>query len=269
MFTWRRITLCLSLVGLLLTICLVGSCQPGGDDTPAATTARVDTEADRALDELSQDIDLLYTVNRLDLQPAQVKPLLALIAQVEQEKAKLEPQRQAALAQLIPLLREKRALLVQDKDVPEDLEAKVQDAQTKVEEAGQGISTANAKYVPDLKKLLTAAQVSIITGADEARSQADELLQWIRELPAAEYTDEAKANAEQLQAQEINLLAPAIMKVFDDARKLSAADYAKNKDGLIAKLAPLYMPMDEAADDALLQFFSAPRLGVVLKERAG
>ena len=268
MFTWRRITLCLTLVTLLLALCLVGSCQPAGDG-PVATAPRLDTEADRALDELSQDIDLLFTVNRLDLQPAQVKPLLDLIAQVEQEKAKLEPQRQAALAQLIPLLREKRALLVQDKDVPEDLDAKVQAAQTKVEEAGQGIANANAKYVPDLKKVLTTAQVSIITGADEARSQADELLQWIRELPAAEYTDEAKANAEQLQAAEVNLPAAAIMKVFDEARKMSAADYAKNKDGLITKLAPLYMPMDEAADDALLQFFSAPRLGVILKERAG
>lgn len=59
------------------------------------------------------------------------------------------------------------------------------------------------------------------------------------------------------------------MKVFDETRKLSAADYAKNRDTYVAKLAPLYMPMPEAANDALLQLFASPRLGVVLQERAG
>lgn len=267
MFTWRRFTLCVVLVTMLLAIALVGSCQPAGDEGRPATHPT--TEADVALDELSQDVDLLFTLNRLDLTTAQVTPLLDLIGKVQAEKNKLEPQRQAALAALIPLLREKRALLLQDKEVSDDLDNKIQAAQAKVEDAAGALDEANAKYIPDLKKVLTAAQVSIITGADEANSQAEELLDWIRELPAADYTDEARSNAEQLQDPDQNLPAAAILKIFDEARKLSEADYAKKKSALTAKLAPLYMPMPEAADESILQFFSSPRLGVILKEKAG
>lgn len=255
----RQMLLCAVIAVLLLSLSLVASCQPA--------TGIALSEADQAANELSEDIDLLYTVNRLDLQPAQVQPLLALVVQVQQEKAKLEPQRQAALAELIPLLREKRSLLLTDKDVPADLDAKVQDARAKLDQVDQDLSAASAKFIPDLRTVLTSDQMSIITGADEARSQADELLQWIRELPAAEYTDEARANAEELADPDLKLPATAIMRVFDQARKMPPADYAKNKNALIDKLAPLYMPMPEAADEALLQFFSSCRLGVILQER--
>lgn len=268
MSNWRPLLLCLTVVGLSLTISTVGSCQPAGDGA-AKTDALHATEADMALNELSQDIDLLSTVNRLDLQPAQLQPLLALVAKVQDEKAKLEPQRQAAMAELIPLLREKRTLLVQDKQTSPELDKKIQAAQSKLDDVEQSMSAANTKYVPDMKKVLTAAQTAIITGADEARSQAEELLQWIRDLPAADYADEAKANAEELAEPEVKLPAAEIMKVFDQARKLSAADYGKNRAGLVDKLAPLYMPMPEAVDDAIVQFFASSRLGAILQEKAG
>lgn len=255
----RQMLLCAVVVVLLLGICLGASCQPANGVAL--------TEADQAATELSDDIDLLYTVNRLDLQAAQVQPLLALVVQVQQERAKLEPQRQAALAQLIPLLREKRTLLLADKDVPADLDEKVQDARVRLDQVEQDLAAASAKFIPNLRTVLTSDQMSIITGADEARSQAEELLQWIRELPAAEYADEAQANAEELADTDLKLPASAIMKIFDQARKMSSADYAKNKTALIDKLAPLYMPMPEAADESLLQFFSSCRLGALLQER--
>jgi hypothetical protein len=258
----RQMLLFAVVVVLLLSSCVVSSCQP-------AAGAATMSEADQAAAELSEDIDLLGTINRLDLRPEQIQPLLALVEQVQQEKLKLEPQRQAAVAQLVLVLREKRALLLADKDVSPDLNRKVQDARDKADGVEEEISAANAKLVPELRKVLTADQISIITGADEARSQADELLQWVRELPAADYTDEAKANAEELAEPDLKLPASAIMKIFDQARKAaSAADYAKIKASLIDKLVPLYMPMPEAADDALLQFFSSRRLPVILKERA-
>ncbi|MGE5532462.1 MAG: hypothetical protein ACM3VW_10135 [Bacteroidota bacterium] len=263
----RQLLLCAVVVALLLSTCLVAFCQPAAGS--AATGAPTMSEADQAAAELSEDIDLLYTLNRLDLKPAQVQPLLALVEQVQQEKMKLEPQRQAALAQLVLVLRDKRALLIADKDVPADLDRKVQEARAKADGVEEEISSANAKFIPELRKVLTPDQMSIITGGDEARSQAEELLQWIRELPAADYTDEAKANAEELAEPDLNLPASAIMKIFDQAKKAaSAADYAKIKSSLIDKLVPLYMPMPEAADDALLQFFSSRRLPVILKERA-
>lgn len=268
MLNWRPLLLCVVVLGLSLVVCTVGSCQPAGDGV-AGAPAHQATEADLALSELSQDIDLLNTVNRLDLQAAQIQPLLGLVKTVQDEKAQLEPQRQAALAQLIPLLREKRSLLLQDTELPAALDAKIQDAQAKVDDAEQAMSAANTKHVPDMKKVLTDAQVSILTGADEARAQAEELLQWTRELPAADYTDEARANAAELADPDLKLSATDIMKIFDQARKMSAADYAKSRQSLVNKLAPLYMPMPEAADEAMIQFFSGPRLSVILQEKSG
>lgn len=267
MFSWRLPFLGLVAACLLWVTCLVGSCQPATEAPRAASSGT--TEADQVLGELSDDIDLLYTVNRLDLQPAQLTPLLGLVEQVRAEKTKLEPQRQAAIAALVPLLREKRALLLQDKEPSEELDGKITAAQTKLDEVEESLSQASGKYVPDLKKLLSKPQIQIITGADEARSQVEELLQWLRELPAADYPDEAKSNAEALAEPELNLNAAAILKIFDEARKYSAADFTKHEESLVDRLVPLYMPAEEAADDTLVQFFSSPRLGVILQERGG
>lgn len=253
--------------GLLFGSCLAGSCQLAKDDAKPAVSHST-TEADIVLDQLFQDMDLLYTLNRLDLKPAQVQPLLDLATKVQEDRGKAEPARQTAVMALVPLLREKRALLLQDKEVPEALEKQIQDAQARVDVANETIDQAPAKYVADIKKVLTPAQVAIVTGADEAKAQAEELLEWIRGLSNGDYAEEARSNAEELADPELGLKADAIMKIFDEARKLSTANYAKNKDALVAKLSPLYMPMPEAADDAMIQFFASPRLPVILQERA-
>jgi len=225
------------------------------------------TEADAILEGLNQDIQLLYTLNRLDLQAAQLTQLLAIMDKMSGEATKLEDQRQAALAKLIPLVREKRSLLLQDNTPGDDLEGKIRDAQDKLDDLSSGIAEARGKYAEDLKKVLSAPQVAIVTGADEANSQAEELLDWIRELPDAEYADEAKSNANELADPDAGLAADAILKLFNEARKMSAADYAKNKGAVVAKLAKLYMPLPEAANDALITWFANPRLRDVMKER--
>ncbi|MEN6304487.1 MAG: hypothetical protein ABFD96_17265 [Armatimonadia bacterium] len=269
MFTWRVASVFATAIVLSLLVCLVGSCQPV-DTVPGAVAVQArQTEAEAAFDGLVQDIDLLYTVNRLDLQKNQHQPLSDLVARVQAEKDKLQPARQAALAELIPALREKRALLVQDKPVPADLEERIRASQAKLDEGDEAVTQTSAKFVPDLKKLLSPEQVAIITGADEAHAQAEELLQWVREMDAGTFAEEGKANAAELADPELKLPADAIMKIFNDARKLSEADYDKQRETFITKLSPLYMPMQEAADSALLEFFAAPRLGAILKEKLG
>lgn len=249
-------------VGLVVVVLVAGTaafCQP------AANTPQ--SEADAMLDGLNQDIQLLYTLNRLDLQGAQITQLLGIMEQMSAEALKLEDKRQAALAQLIPLLREKRSLLLQDQTPTDELEGKIRDAQDRLDDLSNGMVEARGKFADTLRKVLSPAQVAIVTGADEANAQAEELLDWIRELPDAEYADEAKANANELADPDDGLPADAILKLFNEARKLSAADYAKSKAGIVAKLAKLYMPMPEAANDALITWFGNPRLRDVMKER--
>ena len=80
----------------------------------------------------------------------------------------------------------------------------------------------------------------------------------------------AKANADQLADPEVKLTAADIMKVFDEARKLSAADYAAKKPQYVARLAPLYSPTAEAADQALADFLASARLMLMrLEKKAG
>lgn len=259
----RPITLCGSFVLLLLSLTMMGACQPAA--TPGGNQPT--TEAEQAANDLAQDISLLYTLNRLDLQPAQLDPLNAVAKQAQDAHAKALPARQAALAQLVPLLREKRALLLKDEDVPEDLDKQLRAAQSKVDVADEAIAGSAVSVVPELRKVLTADQVAIITGADEARSQAEDLLDWIRQLPPGTYAEEGKSNADQLADPTVKLTSADIMKIFDDARKLAAADYATKKGALVDKLAPLYSPTDEAANQALAEFVAATRLSVLLQER--
>jgi len=259
----RRITLCGSLVVLLLSLTLMGACQPAATNGGAPAT-----EAEQAANDLAQDISSLYTLNRLDLQPAQVAPLKAVAQQAQDAHAKALPARQAALAQLVPLLREKRGLLLKDQDVPEDLEKQLHEAQAKVDTADEQIAAAATGVVPELRTVLTADQVAIITGADEARSQAEDLLEWIRQLAPGTYAEEGKSNADQLADPTVKLTSADIVKIFDDARKLSAADYAAKKSDFVAKLAPLYSPTEAAANQALAEFVASPRLTGLLDERA-
>jgi len=256
----RRVVLCLILVAGSLSLCLIGACQPP-PPSPAAL------EAQQAVEDLAQDIELLGTLNRLDLQAAQLSPLYGVAVQAQQAKAKLQPQRLSALAQLAPLLREKRTLLLQDKDVPEQLDTQIRQTYAKIEALDDQVSQAQAALAPLARQVLTADQIAIVTGADEARGQAEELLQWIRDLPEGDFAEEAAANAKELADPEAKLTAEDIMKVFTEVRKLSAKDFQAKKPQYVTKLAPLYSPTAEAVDGAIAQFVSSPRLSVLLQER--
>lgn len=248
----------ISLFGLL--VCLAASCQP-------APTVLTKCEAEVTLDAVNQDLEILMTLNRLDLTGNQITDLLAVMDKLYGDIAKVQQQRAAAISALVPLLQEKRSALMLDKTPDEALETRIREAQDKVDQATDGLSDVWAKFAPQLKVVLSEAQVSIISGGDEANSQADELLEWIRGLSDAEFAEEGQANAAELADARVGLKADAIMKLFTDARKLSEADYKKNRAGLVGQLAKLYMPLPEAADEALASWFGQSRMGDILRER--
>lgn len=257
----RRMMLGAAAVLALLSLCLVGACQPAATPTAAA-------EVEKSANDLADDIALLDRINRLDLQAAQLGPLTQLAERAEQAVAAKQPENLAALARLIPLLRQKRDLLLEDKEIPADLENRLRQTRQAVEAAGQDIAEAGQALVPDLRKVLSSDQISILTGSDEARSQAEELLEWVRELSAGTFAEEAAATADELADPEVNLTAKDIMAVFTAVRKLSEADYATKRAPHVARIAVLYSPTPEAADDSLAQFLTMPRLALLLREKA-
>lgn len=254
---WLVVITCL---GLGLALCSLAAGQLG--TCPGAGPAEM------MCGELQQDIEVLDIVNRLDLKATQFPGLLKLHADLQKELEKIGPKREALYSQLVPLLREKRTQLMQDKAPGADLEKRIANLLAQIEAMGDDLQRATLSYAGEARKSLTTAQVQILTGADEAFAQAEELLNWIRDLPATSYREEARSNAEELADPALNLSVDAIMKIFESARKMNAAEYAKNKAGLIGKLAPLYMPLPEAADETIVQFLSSPRVGVILLEKA-
>ncbi|NPV45466.1 MAG: hypothetical protein HPY69_00805 [Armatimonadetes bacterium] len=258
---YRRLPALLLPSALALLVCLVGSCQqPGLEGTTSDAEAKVDV--------LSQDIQILYTLNRLDLKPEQYTTLLGIIDRMAAEVAPAQAQREAALKELAPLLSQKRAALLEDKEPGEELEDQIREVQGRADDAyGLEVET-RSKYAAEFRKALSPEQTAIITGADEAATQAAELLNWIRELPEAEYAEEAEANAQELADPEVGLNAEAILRIFSEARKLSAEEYAQKLPGFTTELAKIYMPMPDAADESLADWFGAPRLAVLLRERA-
>jgi hypothetical protein len=261
MFAPRIAIVLMACCVLALATCLVASCQPATSTSPATAEAKL------AVAELNQDIETLGSLNRLDLQPKQVQSLLTVLERLRADVAKDDAQRQAALSALVPLLREKRTALLQDKPISDDLDKRIRDAQVKVDALDDQQQQTLGKYGAEFRGILSAAQIDILTGADQARSQAEELLTWIRGMGEAEFTEEGKANATELADYEIGLPANVIMKLFTDVRKLSEAEWTKNRAPYVAKLAPLYMPMKEAADDTVVQFFAAPHMLELLKQR--
>lgn len=261
MSAYRRLPALLLPSALALLVCLVGSCQQSGLEGAAS-------EADASVDGLNQDIQILYTLNRLDLKPEQYTALLAVIDRMAAEVAPAQAEREAALKDLVPLLSQKRAALIEDKEPGEALDDQIREVQGRADDAyGLEIET-RSKYAPEFRKALSPEQAAIITGADEAATQAAELLSWIRELPDAEYAEEAEANAQELADPEANLTAGDILAIFTEARKLGAEEYEQKLPEFTAKLARIYMPMPEAADESLADWFGSPRLATLLRERA-
>jgi len=257
----RRLPALLLPSALALLVCLVGSCQQPGLET-------VSSGPEATVDGLNQDIQILYTLNRLDLKPEQYTSLLAVIDKMTAEVATAQAQREAALKELAPLLSQKRAALIEDKDPGEALEDQIREVQGRADDAyGLEIET-RSKYAAELRQALSPEQASIITGADEAATQAAELRSWIRELPDAEYAEEAEANAEELADPEAGLTSDDILRIFGEARKLSEEQYEQKLSGFTAELAKIYMPMPEAADESLAEWFGNPRLAGLLRERA-
>lgn len=258
----RIASVLMACVVLALTTCLVASCQPVRSSNPATLEAR------QALQDLNQQIELLDMLNRLDLTAKQIQSVQAIVAKIQADLTKIDGQRQAAIAELIPLLRDKKTALLQDKDASADIEKKIRDTQAKLDELDDQQQSALTKYGTEFRASLSAAQIDILTGADQAKTQAEELLTWIRGLSDADFAEEGKSNAAELAEPGLELGTGAIMKVFTDIRKMSEAEWTKNKAAVIGKMAPLFMPLKEAADDAVVGFFAAPQMPGLLQERA-
>ncbi len=253
------------LLGLLVIALLVSVAACGRQD---ATPASPSVDEQLSADNLLIDIELLDTINRLELTAPQLDELVEIVMHLE-DIGNTYNQRAAQIKrQLQPILAQKRDLLVKDQPPSEDLQDKLYQGQQRLQQLGTERTEALRQLIPNLREVLTASQVQITAGADEAKAQAEEMLAWLREMPEVEYREEGPANAEALAAPEIGLGPEVLLDIFGTARNTPAGQYRQAKEELAARIAPIYGATPAAADRQMLRLFTNPRIRIILEQKA-
>lgn len=253
----------LLLFGLVATLLLVGTCcRPGGEGLSSGSPTSFDE-----LDDLQADIRLLDMINSLDLTTKQIDRLIPVVIRLQNLQTDYEQRKQAVTRQILPLLEQRRDALIKGTTPPRRLEQDLSRFEAKLSAVNDELWLAQEKYTTEVCKILQPAQVGVITGTEEARRRAEDLLAWFREMPAADYADESVATSEALDSPEIELDAKMLQQTFDIARSLTSAQYEVKKAELVDRIAPLYGATAEAEQRALLGVFGHWRVVEVLRDK--
>ena len=216
---------------------------------------------------LQDDIRLLGMLNRLQLSGEQINRLLPVTEALQQQRAAAQAEMTAIQGDLEQALTQKRQLLVEDKPVSEDLDKQIQTLQSHEDAAQEQAATKLGEAAKAIRALLSPEQLDIATGRYEAALQAQELLDWLRGLSDTDFRDEAAANAEGLANPDRGFTQETLVKMFQTVRKLSAADYEKQRNEYAKKLAPLYGSSEEEENQQIAGVFSHAHMADLLREK--
>ncbi|MFO7945634.1 MAG: hypothetical protein R6V19_02290 [Armatimonadota bacterium] len=248
---------CLAALGVtVLTASILTSCRAQSPTSEAAPSAVVER--------LDQDINLLQTINRLSLSKSQADELIEIARQMQQERRMTG----AAHAELAPLLKEKLGYLLRDERVPESLSTKIEQAHQRLDELQEQLLSQQLQHADEVREVLSDPQIMIITGGDQARQAASEMLIWIRELSPEDFHSEAMPNAEQLADPEQGLDIDTVYNIFETARNLTPEQYHAQDEELASRLAPLFRTGTADDDMALIDLLTHERFVPVLQRRA-
>ena len=216
---------------------------------------------------LSADIELLEQINGVGLSADQIRKLIDIAKRRRAIAAAYLGRKAELLAALAQVLRQKRQLLLGDQPVPETMEDRIARLNTELNALAQAEKQEAEKLVGEVRKLLTPRQVAALTGREEARESALEMLQWLRRLNDAQYEEEAEAAAEELDTPERGLGAAQIRQIFDKARKMSDDEFLQKADALAEQLLPAYSLSEAAETQVIMDFIGHPRLVELLEDK--
>ena len=244
-------------------------CIPG----PIAARAADDTvgeQVDRLgarLDALAEELELIRRLNDLQLTIEQVQALQAVAQQVEAAATPILAERLGVLQRLEPLMVRQRELAVADQPDPDELQAQLQGLWDELSGLDERMDKTVGATAPALRQILTAPQVSIVTGAEDARIQTVTLLQTIRDMPQAAFDARGPLYAEQLAHADAGPDADQIVDLFRAARALTPDEFRQQQSELASALLPIYAPSEEDANNILAQFFAHPGMAKILEDK--
>ncbi|MBC7288755.1 MAG: hypothetical protein H5T86_12105 [Armatimonadetes bacterium] len=225
------------------------------------------TAVEAEVSALSSDIELLQQLNSVNLTPDQLKALAAIVERRVALRQSLNPKREQVLSALSQALRQKRQLLLADQPVPDDLDERIARLNTELNALDQSERAQAEALAKELRKLLSPMQLAVLTGREEAKQSALEMLQWLRRLKDAQYQEEAQAAAEELDSPERGLPASQIKKIFDTARAMPEDTFVEKAAELAQKLLPAYALSESAETQVIIDFISHPRMPSLLQDK--
>ncbi|MCX7599508.1 MAG: hypothetical protein N2512_11690 [Armatimonadetes bacterium] len=242
--------------------CLIFTLPVFGQPTslPAVDQALAEVEA------LSEDVDLLAKLTPLSLTADQARALAALATRRQEIAAGQAPKRAEILRALAQALRQKRQSLLFDLPVPDELEDKLAQLNTELQALNRAENEQAKNLLAEMRKALRPEQLAVLTGRLEAKRNAMELLDWLRELDEAAYREEAENTAEELDSPERGLPAAKIRAILDRARAMDEVRFAREKSALADELLPAFSISAEAEDQMLLELLSNGRLVPLLND---
>ena len=254
----RLFRLCL----LLVVVWALGSCAPSSQRSGIAAGSA------SAVANLREDVKLLETINSLQLSPSQVEVLLPLAAHLRSIAAQYDQRKQTVVGQMGPVLLEKRQALVRGQSAVVSVDRELSKLETKIAEVKAELHTEQEPYVRELRRALSRQQIYTLVGQQGGETKAQELLEWLREMPASDYADEAITCAEVMASPQLDLDAGTLQRIFQTARSLSAEEYGSAQLRLTGQIAPLFGATEQAESKAIRATFAHRRMTSLLREKA-
>jgi hypothetical protein len=248
----------LTLLSLAAAVLAVG-CLSGAQDRDADAL-------ETRLNELQQDIDLLQEFNRLQLTKEQLQGLIGQVDAIHEAMNARKVLRADILNRLQALLEEQRAALVKDQPAAPAVCEQIELQTEKLQEFDAATGKELVRFAEPIKGLLRPEQVDILTWVSEARLQAAESLEWIREMTAEDFKAEAEVNAEGL-AEGRDITKEEILDIYRTVRAMGEDEWAQAKGKLADKLVPAFRDDSMPIDLVLIQRLQPKRLPTVLKEK--
>ncbi|MGC9320406.1 MAG: hypothetical protein ACP5KN_20400, partial [Armatimonadota bacterium] len=248
-------------VCVIVVVALVGTCAR------AQLSPELRALADE-LDALAAENQLIEDLNTLQLTAEQIQSLIPATEKVHSAALALEQQRLNILRRLKPLLQRKRELLIRDEHPPEDLRARIDGLETELAELDRRVDQSLTAHASLFREVLSDAQVSIVTGEEEARRQVVELIEWVREMDDETFESQVPAYvSNQLADPAGELTEDEILELLSLARSMEADQYRREGEALRGKLIEPFRPSHEEADRMLVNLFLHEAMPQVLKDK--
>jgi len=207
----------------------------------------------KQLEEQREEVRILALFQQAKLTQEQASSLLDLISRAAESLKELAAQYQDALTEALDVLKKAKAALAKGEDLPEDLRRRVEELQRNAGKTQQSVAQQLAPLMEEVRKILTAEQIAVITAAPRAdvwgpfRKQLEDGIGKIRQLSDNDFDLSVPDLLEQqlekiserfggLNNEEFEKEHARILDILREARILNDDEFREKSSGLVNRI---------------------------------